>query len=133
MENQTIPGFIAIDDDEVFNMITSYTIKDDFPNAKISTFLEPEKGLEFIQENIDAASSMQILLLDINMPTLSGWDVLEKLDLMGTEICSKLKIFILSSSVNERDKALANDNPLVSGYLEKPLKKAMLDTVIAAL
>ena len=100
MEKQSQFSFIAIDDDEVFNIISSHIIRENFPRAEIHTFLEPEKGLDFIQNTIDAASHVQILLLDINMPTLSGWDVLEKLKEMGSEVCSKLNIFILLTIFN---------------------------------
>ncbi len=130
MDNQNVPGFISIDDDLEFNMITDFTIKAVHKDAEVHTFSQPEKGLEFIEGMPVDSDDWYILLLDINMPTLSGWEVLEKIKILDKKILNRLKIFVLSSSVSLRDKELADKNPLVSGFIEKPLRKASLKEIL---
>jgi len=127
MEQKTTPDFIVIDDEAVNNMICLKIVQSTFPGAVVHTFTEPEQGLEYIiftylGNDIENA----VLFLDINMPILTGWDVLDKFEKYSTIIKERLKIFILSSSVDARDKQRALNNPLVTDYIPKPLSKAKL-------
>ena len=130
MKKTEIPIFISIDDDEVFNMISEHNIKADYPDAEVHTFLYPEKGLDFLRDEIvDGAD--YIVLLDINMPTMTGWEVLEAIEDFDAGLKEKLRIYILYSSVNPLDKELADNNSLVSGYIEKPLNRKLLAEIMA--
>lgn len=66
------------------------------------------------------------LFLDINMPTMSGWEFLEAFERFDALIKEQYNIYILSSSVNIGDINAAKANPLVIGFLEKPLNQGML-------
>jgi len=122
---QTKPAkrhFIVIDDDPVNNHICSKYIEIVFPEAEITTFTYPQKGLDHIQESYSGGPVKDtILLLDINMPVLSGWDVLERFMLFPDEVKKQFTIYILSSSVNFEDRKKADSCALVAGFLEKPL------------
>lgn len=65
-----------------------------------------------------------VLFLDINMPTMTGWEVLEHLS--SQSLPEFLQIFMLSSSISAEDKKHAEDEPLVMGYIEKPLNETKL-------
>lgn len=114
--------FIVIDDDPVNNRICSIIIERTFPGRKALCFTEPEEALDFISENYKDTSERQaVLLLDINMPVLNGWDVLERIEHFPGHVRDNIAIHILSSSVDVYDKRRAGENVLVRGYIEKPL------------
>lgn len=117
-----LPDFIVIDDDPVNNRICQIVIQKTFPDAVVQTYTEPEKALEKIavRYNSDNANKA-ILLLDINMPTLNGWDVLEQFAQFPLSLIDKFRIYILSSSVDTLDKERAAGCQLVCDYIEKPL------------
>lgn len=128
--------FIIVDDDPINNMICKAVIKNEYPDIDTIAFEIPEKGLEFIKKEYADASTVvkTILLLDINMPIISGWQFLERYNEFNNHIKQKLTIYILSSSISETDKTLAYSNIYVKGYLEKPfsietLKKITTDLV----
>jgi CheY-like chemotaxis protein len=130
MKNTT-PDFIVIDDDRVNNKICRRIIHNVAPEAEIQTFFDPNAGLVHIQSSYGTYdANAVILLLDINMPTLFGWEVLEEFKKFSVIIRQHFKIFMLTSSVDPGDKERASDNPLIAGYIEKPLTilkvKAML-------
>ena len=60
------------------------------------------------------------ILIDLNMPEMNGWDLLEKFETLNIE-CG---CFIVSSSINQVDKRRAVKYPFVNGYLIKPLSEA---------
>lgn len=116
------PDFIIIDDDPINNKLCQLNIKKTVPEAYIRTFTNPEEGLKYLQElfNVDEKNDT-ILYLDINMPEMNGWEFMEKFEKFNPEIRELVKVYILSSSVNPRDreKAMSNDN--IEDYVVKPL------------
>jgi response regulator RpfG family c-di-GMP phosphodiesterase len=110
--------YIIVDDDPFNNMICSMVIEDALGEADINAFTKPEEGLQFIKENIKGPT---ILFLDINMPTLSGWEFLERYDAFSEQIKTHTSIYILSSSLDRRDKNRATTNKYVQGFISKPL------------
>lgn len=124
MEVQTpiITHFIIIDDDPVNNLICDKIIKSLFSDADVQSFTDPQKGLDYICTNYDAVNDQAtILFLDINMPVLNGWEVLDRLMDCADVIKSQFSIFILSSSIAINDRQQADDHPGVKGFLIKPL------------
>ena len=114
--------FIVIDDDPVNNRICEIVIRKIFRDASVRTFLEPETGLSYIAGTYNAPGANPVmLLLDINMPTLTGWDVLDYFTKFSEVLINKFTIYILSSSIDAQDKQRASNCHLVSGYIEKPL------------
>jgi CheY-like chemotaxis protein len=124
--------FLVIDDDRVNNMICTKIIQLTLNGATVNTFTEPEKGLEYIlctYSLVHARSA--ILFLDINMPTLTGWQVLDRFEKFPDSVKERVKIFILSSSVHPSDKEKAANNALLFSYITKPLTVEKLKTVLS--
>jgi CheY-like chemotaxis protein len=124
--------FIAIDDDPVNNLICKLTIEMVAGTPEILTFTNPAQGFEYIQNQYSAGGdkTQTVLLLDINMPVMSGWEFLERFDNLGSDVKTLFKIFILSSSVDERDKERSYANKNVNAFMVKPLVK---DNVVSIL
>lgn len=59
------------------------------------------------------------LFLDLNMPDMNGWDFLDNLN----EEPIEAQVYILSSSIDERDISRASTYKVVKDYLAKPLIK----------
>ncbi len=128
------PYFIIIDDDYTNNLLCNKIIKLVLEDASVRTFLFPEEGLEFLKsksEIIEGPSA--VLFLDINMPTMSGWEFLERFEKFDAEVKQKIKVFILSSSVDSRDKRKALTYDIVSDYIVKPLTKDRVRTIYSEL
>ena len=130
MSATTMSRFILIDDDRINNIICSRIILKAIPDASVQMFTDPEKGLNYIETAYAAeAPGAALLLLDINMPSLSGWDVLERIRHMPDDIKEHIKTYMLSSSLNSSDIERAGRNPLVSGYLTKPFSEKVLNEI----
>ena len=132
MQENNTRDFIVIDDDFINNVICETVIKKEFQGMKIDIFTIPKKGIEYINTTYSKPDSNDaVVFLDINMPALNGWDVLDELNSSPEQVQQHLSIFILSSSLTPEDKQKADAAPLVSGYIEKPLKISDLNNIIA--
>ncbi len=114
--------FIIIDDDSINNHICDKYIHIIVPQAEVTAFTRPVSALAYISETYSRKEIGETLvLLDINMPELTGWDVLDRFADFPVFIKRQFRIFILSSSVAQQDKDRAIYSPLIVGFLEKPL------------
>lgn len=119
--NSSKPHFTIVDDDPINNKLCIRYLGLAFPGSHADEFTNPQQWLDHIRSANAAQDMPTILLLNINMPILSGWDVLATLANFPDEIKQQFKIYILSSSIDTDDKQRAANNPLVSGFIEKPL------------
>jgi response regulator RpfG family c-di-GMP phosphodiesterase len=120
--------FIIIDDDPFSNKICSMLIKSVFGEMDIQTFTIPETGFEYVQEEYASEDHAHktVMLLDINMPTMSGWEFLEQYENLDKKIKEQLRIFILSSSVDQQDIYKAQEHRYVVDFISKPISRDVL-------
>ncbi|HEY8938107.1 MAG TPA: response regulator [Cyclobacteriaceae bacterium] len=129
---KTKPPYIVIDDDLLNNMICKITLEMALGAVQVETFSNAEVALDFIRLNYDDADNddgVTLILLDINMPIMSGWEFLDSFDAFSEDIKKQFRIYLLSSSVDDRDKEKAKQNKNVIDYLSKPLSKDMVKQI----
>ena len=123
--------FIVIDDDPLNNTICRLTIKKALGPVEVITFTDPIQGLQWIDNQYSSPLADEggtVLFLDINMPVMNGWEFLEKYECLNHSVKSAIKVYILSSSVDDRDIEKAQANKNIVNYLAKPItKETVLD------
>jgi response regulator RpfG family c-di-GMP phosphodiesterase len=131
MTNTQKLEFIIIDDDNFNNTICQLVLKKTFGAVEITTFTKPEDALAYFANTYPQKNAVNktIVLLDINMPTMSGWEFLNEFDKLSDAVKNKLTIYILSSSVDDRDISKAGDNKHVKDYFTKPIKQEYLKKI----
>jgi two-component system chemotaxis response regulator CheY len=125
--------FIVVDDNRTNNLICEFAIRKYKKDAVIALFTEPEVALQNIKLDYDIPeiSKPTVLFLDINMPSMTGWEFLEEFRSFGEEVQRQFAIYILTSSVDERDKEKAEADPLVVGFFSKPLTATIVQEAVA--
>lgn len=126
------PALIVVDDDKIYHFLITQLL-DSAPNlpshVDVHKFYSGKESLEFFSSKGNSYDKI-VLLLDLNMPVLTGFDVLNALMEMK-ELQSILSVYIVTSSVNQADRDLADEYDLVKGFLVKPLKPKSLQEVLS--
>lgn len=111
-----------IDDDPIHQriaqiMITKHQLYDEFVS-----YTEASKAIEFLEDNYNNLEFLpDVILLDLNMPVMDGWEFLENFEKIKHNLIKKIKIFIVSSSVDEKDISRSQSYSTVNGFISKPL------------
>ncbi|MFC2188514.1 response regulator [Peijinzhouia sedimentorum] len=111
-----------IDDDDLYVFICKKMLnKLGLENDMIESFPNGKAGLDSIKNRDDKDKLPSLILLDINMPIMNGWDFLDEIDPYLKKLPDDLTIAILSSSVEPSDKAKALSYNEVQDYISKPV------------
>ena len=89
--------------------------------AEIIEFSEAEKALQYVKSPDDKEC---LILLDINMPVMNGWDFLASyISLQGR---NNETVIMLSSSIDHHDRQRSQAFSCVQDFIEKPLTREKL-------
>lgn len=123
--NRTV---FLVDDDFIFREAAEVLIKSTGLSEDV---VHLENGLvayELLTEMAETPGGLpDLMLLDINMPVMNGWELLEELKLASSSIREEIQIHILTSSIAPEDLNLSKQYPFIDGYITKPLTKADIE------
>lgn len=97
MEKSSV-DILLIDDDEINNFLSNELIKLYEPAVKIESILYVEKAMQYLEEKLNRNQPLpDIILVDINMPDLIGWDFMEAFEKMDAAAIKKVKVYVYTS------------------------------------
>jgi CheY-like chemotaxis protein len=123
---------VLIDDDPVANMINTKIVALS-SDSSVVAFTEAQKALDQFSATIHSALGElpDIIFLDINMPTMDGWEFLDEFQKFPPSSIGNCKVFVLSSSIDQEDMEKAKSYHSVSDFISKPLTPDGLKILIA--
>jgi two-component system, chemotaxis family, chemotaxis protein CheY len=111
-----------IDDDPIHQRIAQIMIERHHLFDQFSSFTDALKAFEFMKEHCtDDESLPDVILLDLNMPDFDGWDFLDRYEELVSRIKKPIRIFIVTSSIDEKDRLRSKGYYYVNGFISKPL------------
>ncbi|MEQ9468018.1 MAG: response regulator [Ekhidna sp.] len=120
---------VLIDDDATTNYLNKLIIERSKLVDEVLTFDSAEAALVFFRQSASEEDEA-LVLLDVNMPVMNGWQFLDHYQAMNGAPSNK--IVILTSSINPADKQLAEEKANVMDYKSKPLSVDMLNELVSS-
>lgn len=120
---------VLIDDDSTTNYLNKLIIERAALVDEVLTFESGQEALDYFKKN-QSNEDISLVLLDINMPVMNGWQFLDQYQASnGSE---SNKIVLLSSSINPADKQMAENKESVLDFKSKPLSVEMLNDLVTS-
>jgi CheY-like chemotaxis protein len=123
-------NILLVDDDKIFNFLASQILKKIGLANEIKIALNGLEALEVLENSSKQPNSLpNLILLDINMPLMNGFEFLEVFT--KSEISKKKEIIIaiVTSSSDERDLLKAKSFG-IKYFFSKPLMEEDLTNII---
>jgi len=123
-----------IDDDQIYQLVMKRTIEHTGMIRSILQFYDGEEAIGFFREKYEAIDELpQLILLDINMPYMNGWQFLDEFIKIDFKSDYKSVIYIVSSSTSQEDISKANEYSIVSGYKVKPITRDKFEAMMKSI
>jgi len=119
---------LLVDDDDIFNMLHGEVLKRLITDVKIDIFKSGTEVLDYFQQNTE--SPIDLIFLDIRMPVMGGFEVLEAMSHMSPNRFVDTRIYVLSSTLDDRDLQRARMIPLVTDFIGKPMSFETMRSIL---
>ncbi len=121
---------LLIDDNHIDNLINRKILDNANYAEKITVIDSPNEALEFVTKSLSTGIDIpEVIFLDLRMPIMNGFEFLNSLIKLPNLKPDRIKIFVLSSSLDPKDIKTIKENILVSRFIGKPLTKQILEEI----
>lgn len=124
-----INHLLLIDDDPMVRKVNSFLVQKACLSKRTTSLANGLEGIEFLEKVCLEESDYfpEVILLDIHMPFMSGWDFLDEFTARYADSHPTTKIIMVSASVDPNDILKAYSYHSVISFLQKPLELKELE------
>lgn len=136
MSSPEIKSILLVDDDSLGNLLNKIFIDKLNLEAEVDVVMNGQEALNFLIEKEENNKSLLLtpclLLLDIRMPVMDGWQFLEQYDkLIPEHIKDQIVIVMLTVSEEQSDRIKAMNDPNIQEFIKKPLSENAFKKLIS--
>jgi CheY-like chemotaxis protein len=119
----------VVDDNTIFRTLAQIQLKKVDPDVNVMQFEHGKSAFEFIKTHSNGELP-DLILLDINMPIMNGWEFMEAYSEIRSSIQNEIDIYIVTSSIDQSDREKAKNSPDVKEFIVKPLDLNKVRTIL---
>jgi CheY-like chemotaxis protein len=110
----------VLENDRISSVITELIVKKHLSGGEVRCYPNGQAAFQELSAAVQLNSEVpDLILLDLDMPLMDGWEFLEALD--GLSAAHGVCVFVLTSSIHPDDSARATGYRAVNGFFTKPL------------
>lgn len=123
---------MLIDDNKSDNFFHERVIRKSNAAKKVIVRESAEEALAYLRnkENNKDDEHPEIILLDINMPGMNGWEFIEEYEKLDKCMQSQMIVVMLTTSENPDDYLQAKKHNILADFKSKPLTVQMLNDIM---
>ncbi|MBO0323162.1 response regulator [Muricauda sp. CAU 1633] len=118
---ERLKSILLVDDDETTNLVNSFFIRQLDSSLQVNKARNGKEAIAFLQKASPKEDLPCLLLLDVNMSIMNGW---EFLDVYTEKFGDHLKedvVIVVLTGMDLDDNAMAMTHPSVVEMVQKPL------------
>ena len=134
MINSKIKLACIIDDDSIYVNLIKKIIETKKLCDNLLIFNDGKDGIDYFEallQNLDDKNIPEVILLDLNMPVMDGWEFIERFTAIRNKFEKRITLYVVSSSINKSDVDKAKSLSSVKNYLVKPVDIDELEAVFS--
>ncbi len=121
-------NLLLIDDDDTTHFICENVIKEEEITQNFTGLKNGKQAIDFFRDLLKQnMKAPELILLDINMPVMNGWEFLEAFSEEFKDKFPETRIYMLTSSLDPLDLTHSKNYENVIGYMNKPLIKERVE------
>lgn len=124
---QHIKSVLIVDDDPASSFLVHFLLKKLNKVDDITLKKNGKEALDFLAEVKGQREFPDLILLDINMPLMDGFEFMEHF--LQLSLDKSVRVVLLSSSVSPKDRQAA-ENFKINHFINKPITKEKLEHIL---
>jgi CheY-like chemotaxis protein len=124
-----ISHILLIDDDKTTNFLNQLLLENLGVTDQVLVAENGQEALTLLESRSEIGQGPALILLDINMPVMNGFEFLEAYQQLTSAHEHTVVIVMLTTSLGARDMSRLEQLP-VQGFLHKPLRPEMVHTLL---
>jgi CheY-like chemotaxis protein len=121
---------LLVDDDPTTNFFNRHLIGRMGLFDEIHEAANGQIALEKIRELHERGESPDMILLDINMPIMNGFEFLDKYSEFDEKMKTSVVVCMLTTSLAKEDLEKSKEYSVLSDYIDKPLYEEKMKALI---
>jgi len=123
-------SLLLIDDSYIDNLINRKILDNDNFAESITVIESPKEAFNYIRDlYLEGKELPEVIFLDLRMPLMNGFEFLEALMDLPDLGPDKIRIYVLTSSLDPEDIKRVKENHLVTRFISKPLTSQILQDI----
>jgi response regulator RpfG family c-di-GMP phosphodiesterase len=121
MKSLSIHKILLLDDDKIQKILLEKRLLKINSGIKLVYFDMPSKAINFLK-----SESVDLLLIDLNLPEMSGWEFVDEIE----KLIPNSRVILQSGSVEREELHRATSDNRISEIFEKPLSESDLRAIL---